>query len=321
MNARIQIRLLLATLLCAAAAIAAGASSPQDVVRVMTYNVQFLPGPASSQDKRPEPEYRARRIADEAANFDVVALEETFDEGCRKIILDTLREKWDGQLNVVISPKPDGFFTNGGCLIATRLPIIEFDAVVYKHFSSPADYGFRADGFAAKGVIFARIARSKDDLKECIDVFATHLEARADELRPEQYKEMAAFIKAKSDPANPLLLMGDFNTRGDLEYRNDPNSQYSQLFAALNSVRPVTDVWPALHGDALGGTTEQESDEIGHRIDYVIVGSQQDDHPALKPMLIQVNAYRDDRVYALSDHNAVEAELDWADVAGESGTK
>ncbi|GMV94415.1 MAG: hypothetical protein AMXMBFR82_41930 [Candidatus Hydrogenedentota bacterium] len=301
---------LAAVLLCGAVP----AQEPE-TLRAITYNVQFLPGSAGNQNERPDPEYRARRIAEEVAAFDIVALQETFDRDHRQIILDTLREQWGGELNTVISPQPDGFFTNGGCLIATRLPIVESDAVVYKTFSSPADYGFRADGFAAKGVIFARIARSADRMGDTIDVFVTHMEARADDLRPAQYKEMAAFIQAKSDPARPMILMGDLNTRGGVEFRNDPESQYSLLMGALQEARPadVIDVWPALMGDALGGTTEQDSIETGKRIDYIIIGNPGEGGRALKPVSVQVNLYQDENVVALSDHNAVEARFEWSD--------
>lgn len=291
---------------------AAESSSIAETIRVVTYNVQFLPGSASSHNERPEPEYRARRIAEVMERFDIVALQETFHNEHRPIILDALREKWGGELNVVISPKPAGFFASGGCLIATRMPIVESDSVIYTTFSSPADYGFDADGFAAKGVIFGRIARSAEDADDSIDVFVTHMEARAGDLRPAQYKEMAAFIKAKSDPKRPMILMGDLNTRGGVEDRDDPASQYSLLMAALQEARPagVVDVWPALMGDALGGTTNQDSVETGKRIDYIIVGN-----PAnveiLKPVSVLVNTYQDERVVALSDHNAVEAELVW----------
>jgi endonuclease/exonuclease/phosphatase family metal-dependent hydrolase len=307
----VTLTLALATVLCLCSH-AAENSATSSIIRVITYNVQFLPGSAGSQNERPDPEYRARRIAEEMAQFDIVALQETFHNEHRPIILDTLRERWDGQLNTVISPKPEGFFASGGCLIATRLPILESGFVVYTTFSSPADYGFDADGFAAKGVIFASIARSADNPDDAIDVFVTHMEARAGDLRPAQYKEMAAFIAAKSDPNRPMILMGDLNTRGGVEDRNDPASQYSLLMAALQDARPagVVDVWPALMGDALGGTTNQDSIETGKRIDYVIIGNPAEDE-ILKPVSIQVNLYQDERVVALSDHNAVEAVLEW----------
>jgi endonuclease/exonuclease/phosphatase family metal-dependent hydrolase len=73
-------------------------------------------------------------------------------------------------------------------LLLTRFPIVESNSTVYKNFSKPADYGLRADGYAAKGVIHARVAYGNDSGMQ-LDVFVTHLEARADDLRPLQYGE------------------------------------------------------------------------------------------------------------------------------------
>lgn len=286
----------------------------QDKIKVLTYNVQFLPGVGASANKRPDPEYRASRIAEEAAKFDIVGLQETFEVKHRNAIKDGVKTAWKGELNSIESPQPAGFLTNGGCLLMTRMPIVETDAVVYKHFSSPKDYGFRADGFAAKGAIWARIARSESAKDDYIDVFVTHLEARADEMRPFQYQELADFIKAKSDPKRPMLLLGDLNTRGMAEMRKDPASQYSVMMKAFNAARGeggVLDTWVALMGDKLGGTTEQESSEIGKRIDYILLGNPKPPAPQLKPVSIQVNTYQDPKVTALSDHNAVAAEFEW----------
>jgi endonuclease/exonuclease/phosphatase family metal-dependent hydrolase len=127
--------------------------------------------------------------------------------------------------------------------------------MVYANFSKPADYGLRADGHAAKGVIYARVARGPNESHNFIDVFVTHLEARADDLRPLQYKELAGFIKKTSDPEHPMLLLGDLNTYGMIEYQRDPQSQYSQLMRDLNAARPdggVVDVWPSLKDAARG---------------------------------------------------------------------
>ena len=283
-----------------------------ETIRVVTYNVQFLPGMASAANKRKEPHYRAERIAQEMSRFDIVALQETFDPLFREIIVESLREAWDGELNLVVSPEPEGRF-NGGCLIATRMPIVESDAMIFEHFSTPEEYGIRADGYAAKGVIFARVARSAEEPGDTIDVFVTHLEARADHLRELQYPEFAAFVKAKNDPRRPALIMGDLNTRGTLEYRENPDSQYHRLMSALSGAvgGRLTDVWPALMDEARGGTSDQESTETGNRIDYILVSNPNPTGPRLEPQSIRVNLYQDPKVVALSDHNAVEAELEW----------
>ncbi len=281
---------------------------------IVSYNVQFLPPPGSFANKRPNPDYRARRIAEEVSRFDIVGLQEAFHLTHRQQIIDAVGGIWKQDLQPVIAPTPDGFGASGGTLLLTRRPVLESDSMVFEHFSKPEDYGWRADGFAAKGVIHARIAKSKTQLDNTIDVYVTHLEARADHLRPKQYEELAAFIKTTSDPNRPIVLLGDMNTRGMTEYRKDPKSQYSMLIKALNGARPnggMTDVWTLLKGDELGGTSEQESSEIGKRIDYIFVGNPASPAPQLAAKSIEVKTYQDDKVVALSDHNAVVAEFQW----------
>ena len=284
------------------------------ILRVITYNVQFLPEPVSSQNKRAHPDYRARRIAREVSRYDIVGLQETFHPKYRKLIVDQTRRAWNGTLRQVVSPTPPGFFTSGGLLLLTRLPLSDSSSMVFANYSRPADYGLRADGFAAKGVLHARIARCKDEPDNFIDVFVTHLEARADRLRPAQYQELANFVKKTSDPNRPMLLMGDLNTEGQSAFQNDPQSQYSDLLRRLNEARPnggVVDLWTRLRGQARGGTTEQESEAIGKRIDYIFLGNPSAPHVQLTPLAIDVQLFQDSKVIALSDHNAVAAELEW----------
>lgn len=285
-----------------------------DVLSVISYNVQFLPPPANIANKRKDPAYRATRIADEVRQFDVIGLQEVFHLTHRAQIIDQITKGWNEKPNPVIAPQPAGFSTNGGTLLLTRRPIVETNSVVFENFSKPADYGFGADGFAAKGVIHGRIAKDPQHLENTIDVYVTHLEARDGQLRPKQYQELAAFIQMTSDPNRPIVLVGDLNTQGQVSFRDDPQSQYSQLLQALQGARPsgrFTDVWVALRGNELGGTSEQESTEIGKRIDYVFVGNPPLPSPQLVPKSIEVKTYQDEKVIALSDHNAVVATFDW----------
>jgi endonuclease/exonuclease/phosphatase family metal-dependent hydrolase len=176
----------------------------------------------------------------------------------------------------------------------SRRPLLSSSSIVFQNFSKPADYGQRADGYAAKGVLHARVARSAREPENFIDVYATHLEARADELRPRQYREMAEFIRKTSDATRPMLLLGDLNTYGMREYQQDTASQYSQLMRELSAARPdggVIDLWPHLNGEALGGTTEQESAAVGKRVDYILLGNPQQAEVKLKPVKIVVELH------------------------------
>lgn len=308
-------RLLLVLAIALSPIAATSASAEEQSLTVITYNVQFLPGWASAVNKRKEPEYRARRIAEEVSRFEIVALQEVFHDDYRQQIIDGVQEHWGGEANVFVSPKPADRF-NGGCMLMTKLPILETNAMMFEHYSSPDDYGVRADGFAAKGVIHARIGRAADRPDEFVDVYVTHLEARADHLRPLQYQEMAAFVKKTADPGAPALLLGDFNTRGMAEHRADAESQYHQLMRALTDAKPGThDLWPELMGDMLGGTSEQESADIGKRIDYIFHAPGASGPMRLQPRSIRVELYQDGKVTALSDHNAVVSEFVWDSAA------
>lgn len=301
-------------LLLAALSFSGGPARGETIpVSFISYNIQFLPGLAAFANLRPMPAYRSDRIAEEMAKFDIVGLQEAFYDEFRERIIAAMRGHWDGVLHHVESPKVDHRYM-GGCVTLTRFPMLASHGMAFEHFSSPRDYGLAGDGFVSKGVIHARIARGPEEPENYIDVFNTHLEARASYLRPKQYVEMAEFIAEHSDPERPVVILGDLNTRGAREYREDPDSLYSQMMRAFNGARPdapFVDVWPHLMGeDAWGGTTNQESEELGNRIDYVLVSN-----PAagvqLAPREIRVELYQDPKTVALSDHNAVVAVFDW----------
>jgi len=302
-----------AALLLTAPSLADDSLAPE-TLRVITYNVQFLPDPVSDSNERPNPEYRAARIAEQVSHFDLIALQETFHDKRRAQIVEGIGKAWFGELQLVASPTPDGFFTSGGCLVVSKSPIAAQHTTIFSNYSKPAEYGLRADGYAAKGVLHARVQRSAENTDDFVDVFVTHLEARADDLRPLQYAEIAAFVKQYSSADHPALLLGDLNTRGAAKFRSDPQSQYSQLMqqlASARSSRDWIDVWPHLRGDTLGGTTEQKSPDVGKRIDYILLSNPVPPHSQLVPISVAVKLFQDMKVTALSDHNAVAAELEW----------
>ncbi len=292
---------------------AASAESTGPTLKVISYNVQFLPGIARVVNKRSDPEYRARTIGRLLAEYDLVGLNETFDQGPRTLLLGALRKAWGDDFSVIISPKPpDGRF-NGGCAIVSRLPFIETHSTIYSKSSMPKDYGFLADGFAAKGAIHARIRLKGVGAEGAfIDVFATHLESKDAAARRVQYQELSRFVRAHSDPTRPALILGDLNTRGNAPYRQDPESQYNDMMSILRGGRPgapVVDVWPHLYSTP-GGTSRQEG-YGGRRIDYILMSNPEAGSYRLVPVTMRVNRFLDPRVVALSDHSAVEAVFRW----------
>ncbi|MBX3413057.1 MAG: sphingomyelin phosphodiesterase [Pirellulales bacterium] len=291
------------------------AAEPERKLRVISYNVQFLPGIASIANRRKDPAYRAKTIGEKMASFDIVGLNEVFEHRPRKTLLESLEKGWDGKISSVVSPDPEDKRFNGGLAIATHYPIVASHVLTYSKGSSPKDYGLQADGFAAKGALHAQIALEGDRADSpSVDVFVTHLESKSDEIRRLQYTELAGFIREHSSPDRPTLILGDMNTRGNPSYQQDSASAYNQMiknYGAARGENKLVDLWPHLMGEALGGTNEQESTEIGNRIDYVMFSNPTQGGLQLVPKSIQVNGYLDERVGALSDHSAVEAEFVW----------
>lgn len=286
-----------------------------DVLRAISYNVQFLPGPAAVVNKRKDPVYRATRLGELLREYDLIALNEVFEDGPRQRILAPIREVWGEQMHVLVSPQPEGRYS-GGLLIVSRLPFLETNTMIYENYSSPEKYGLAADGFAAKGVLHARVWRgegsSPDDF---IDVFCTHFEARDNSIRELQYQEMADFIGKHRDHRGPTLILGDLNTRGNTVDRDRADAPYHRLMAAFSAAcqgAELRDIWLDVNPDDEGGTTEQEEGRGGgRRIDYILLANPASDAQRVRPLAMRVNPFRDPRVVALSDHSAVEADLRW----------
>lgn len=279
-------------------------------LRVVSYNVQFLPGIAALANDRGDAPYRARRIGEELAAFDLVGLQEAFDPAPRELILDGLRAAWGDAFHVVLHEKPGDGRGAGGLLIASRLPILESHSW---HFRDLSDFEKpRPDDLVAKGVLHARVAL---DAGESLDVFVTHLVAGMDMQRPAQFAEMAWFVERQGDPSRPALLLGDMNTDGEASERADPRSRYNLMMALFQDARPgarLLDLWPLLRGDELAGTNNWRDKRDGRkkRIDYVLLlESEEGAGPALEPLSISVEAFEDPKVRTLSDHSAVAAVL------------
>jgi endonuclease/exonuclease/phosphatase family metal-dependent hydrolase len=171
-----------------------------------------------------------------------------------------------------------------------------------------------ADGFAAKGALHALLRRpgSNSDA-DGVDVFLTHLESYDPKVREAQYLMLAEFIRLHSSSVRPALILGDFNTDGRPQLMRDAAAPYHRMVKALHRSRAdasLTDIWPDLSSDP-GGTNDQQTAEGGERIDYIFVSNPIDGGASLRPIAVRVNRFLDTKVASLSDHSAVEADLQW----------
>jgi endonuclease/exonuclease/phosphatase family metal-dependent hydrolase len=280
-------------------------------LRVITFNVQFLPNVAAYFNKRNDASYRAQAIGKAVAGFDIIGLNELFDLRHREELLAELRNAWgDSHCHVVTAPKDQYSLVgiDSGLAIVTRFPIVESHSVPYGIGSSVAKYGMKADGLAAKGILHARVAMPNDRL---MDVFVTHLESLDSDIKRQQYAILSKTIHRYADGKLPVLLLGDFNTSGDKPERENETSEYANLLKSLNGGRPgasFLDLWPHLHADG-GGTSDPGNGNGGSRIDYIFVSENPQNRARLTPIRVDVEPFLNKRTQTLSDHAAVKAEL------------
>lgn len=170
-------------------------------VRILAYNVQFLP-PIADDSRCIR--LRARLIAQEIERRspipDVLAFSEVFDDDARAILVDELADRFPHRSRIL--GRDSGLEQDGGVIILSRWPIESEDQRAYGSVCAGMDC--RAD----KGVLYARI-RTRDLVAH---LFATHLEAQTRDVKRRQLDIIRAFIESKRIPADePVLIAGDFN--------------------------------------------------------------------------------------------------------------
>ena len=305
--------------IAAAAEKAAGSTQAVARLKLITLNCQFLPGLAAHANKRggaAEVLYRAKTLGRLLAEggYTIIALNEVFDGRARRELRDHLEKNFQ-----VLTP-PDtersAYGIDSGLMLAVdrSLPILAKKTYVYGNDSDPKVYGIRADGFARKGVLYARVGYPGENRRNLfIEVLVTHLESHVASIREQQWQKLAAFVKQMTNPSHPILICGDLNTDGRPAAQRDPQSAYRRMidtFAKRRSGATFVDVWPLLSAEP-GGTDDQETKEGGPRIDYLFLSNPQAGPSILQPLAVRVNRFLDPRLVSLSDHSGVEAETEW----------
>lgn len=288
-------------------------------VAVLTYNTHLLPRVGERfASRRGRGDYRARTIGRLVAPHDLVGLCEVFDPRYRQALIDSAQAEAVDAFHVVWTKKPPGVgFANSGLLLLSRFAIEENHAITYADASRFSTHGFRADAFAAKGAIHARLRlRAAPALR--LDCFLTHLESRSASARAGQLRQLADFMHEHADPARPALLMGDLNVTAGNGTDAEDDSPYARLTAELarSGIR-LTDVGAtrveAGGGSGAVGTSNPLSPDGGNRIDYIWVSCGSGGDWRLTASDVEVIRFLDVEVPegSLSDHSGVGCRLEF----------
>ncbi len=288
-------------------------------LNVIAYNVHLLPDIAAKvAGKRSEPEYRAKAIAEQLRRFDIIGICEAFDQQhSQTLIFNLLHDNPSKPFAFAIGPNRSGRHLIGsGLLFLSRFPIETTHTITFKQASRFITSGFRADGFAAKGVLHARI-RIGDSPCSAIDCFLTHLESRSSNARSSQIVELSDFIAAHANRENPIIVFGDLNVTSDtvkVAEKYDEKSPYQLLRSKLvHNGRELVDVGTKFnHGQS--GTSDALAMDGGRRIDYIFISSGKTDTNAYLDAKQVVNLpFLDTKVTegSLSDHLAVACRVEF----------
>ena len=279
-------------------------------LKVLTLNVGMLPGAIASPV--PSTDYRAEQIAQYAFNagFDVVAVQECFDDDSRRILVKRLRELWatKGKTLVQVGPSKGplgGTWRDGGILILTHLRLVGSGIEVFDQCGGK-------DCLATKGVVHAQV-QTEDGAT--IGIYATHTQAGGDDIKVRQVEEMARFIDRSADPRYPYIIVGDLNIPAPKPGDPDRTSLYHVMRRLFQNTQ---DVWVTLHPNDMGGNDNPLHPDIAKRINYVFLSNLVGSLRTLDPIRIVINHLRHSNpsrpaVRSLSDHSALEAEFGWRD--------
>lgn len=200
-------------------------------LRILTLNVKMLPGPfGEGDDDIVRAERLAATILASRPKFDVVCLQEVFDEDVRDVFIRRFAP-------YALVPKVDDgdiFHEDSGLFFASRFAIrghrfVEFD-------DKAGD-----DAFADKGIFAARLD-TQSVLGAQLCVFHTHLQGAYDgpthhaDVRKKQLTQIRRFLELSVGRTQPgrtaVLLAGDLNVVGD-------TPEHADMLACLGSPRDV----------------------------------------------------------------------------------
>ncbi len=290
---------------------------------IITYNVEMLPSPiGDDKDNGPRAEKICQKLNEN--DYDIICLQELFDEEMRDIFADQLKDKYPSQIKK--ADEGNIFRQDSGLFVASRHQFITQESDHY--FEAFYNCG-KTDCTAEKGVLAIRIDLAEIKDKFELILYNTHLQSdhafvgefrevrkkQLEQIRRLLQRNMNRIIPARRDDT-AAILVGDTNISGETEECRD----------LLNILEYGRDLYREVNDD--GGFTWDcklnknmipSSDKDQLRLDYIIaLDNIPTDQPSFGNNLysikcescaVQMFGEADEVNARLSDHFAVEATL------------
>lgn len=251
---------------------------------VLTYNVHGLP-PGVTNDDTPA---RLKEIGPRLAGYDVVGLQESFDNKNHEALLAGAKHPHVHRFDAIKQeagalPRAYG----SGLTILSKHAMTATNAAHYSTCFGYADHA--SDCLASKGWQMSRL----NVMGHVIDVYNTHFEAGGgdedNKARDKQVDELLAAIATHSE-GHAVLFVGDMNLRA-----SDPPD------------KPLLAKIEAALGDACKATKCAQTD----RIDRIFWRSGDNVKLSVTKWSDESGAFKDDKGVDLSDHPPILAVIHW----------
>ncbi|MDQ1814545.1 sphingomyelin phosphodiesterase [Massilia sp. CCM 9210] len=261
-------------------------ASGADELKVLSYNVWALPVVANNICARLD------EIANNLDGYDVVALQEIFDNDCRARFLAKVGAAFPYQSRLV--DIPSNILLNGGSMVLSRWPIMADDTIVF-------DRCVGSDCLANKGANYVQILKNG----KAYHLSNTHAPSTdSDEARQARFDALGkirTMLDSKKIPASDaLLIAGDMNIN-KYKFPDD----YARMQSILRASAPASTGYAYTYDAAVNvNATSVVSGGSTEYLDYILVANE-NRQPVRKENNVRVlRSLRDEVWYAhdLSDH-------------------
>jgi endonuclease/exonuclease/phosphatase family metal-dependent hydrolase len=279
-------------------------------VRLGSFNAKFLPGIVSDRTRARALASRIRR-----SDYDVIALQEVFDNGVRAVLLEELSDMFPSYVAYLKDESP--FRVNSGLMVFSRLHFVDLpqdtrhraarsqarNGAGRTHWHDVGFVRFRraadSDRLAAKGAGMVRI----DAWGRPLNLVFAHLQASYPRdrrngrnttkiaIRRDQLVQTASLVADALGPERAeredVVFVGDFNVDGNVSNTGPAGGwrtnvdEYDQMIATLGAPFPksgLIDVWRDLAPPDDPGFTYPNV-QSAYRFDYVFWSPSSDDRP------------------------------------------